>query len=126
MILRFEVNQAEAFRRGVDVPKSTNHIEVNPSELSKPDRNLIADRLEGIDVCQLDEDGEKLFLPKNDVERDTGQYTQPCRIVANLPTFEALMGAIRENEKQVKPKKGDGALTWAQPLGKIPSPGETA
>jgi hypothetical protein len=102
MILRFEVNQAEAFRRGVDVPKSTNHLEVNPADLSQEERSLIADRLEGIDVCELDEDGERLFITQS--EADNGKSPKPSRLVANLPTLEALMEAIRENEGQVDRK----------------------
>jgi len=89
MTLRFEVNQAEALRRGVSVPKSTCHIEVDPSKLSQQDRNLIADRLEGIDVCRLDEHGMKQTLHDGN---------GPTRVVANLPTFDALMEAVRANQ----------------------------
>ena len=102
MILRFEVNQAEAFRRGVDVPKSTNHLEVNPADLTQEDRNLIADRLKGIDVMELAPDGQ--------------QYGG-SKIVANLPTYEALMEAIRDNQKTVAPKNPNGLVTSVMPLG---------
>ncbi len=97
MILRFEVDQGEAFRRGVDVEKSTNHLEVNPAELPQEIRDLIADRLDGIDVCVLDQDGEK--------RHDENEPWPLIRIKAKLPTFEALMEAIRENEKSVKRNK---------------------
>ncbi len=103
MTLRFEVNQAEAFRRGVNVPKSTCHLDVDPSKLPATERNLIAIRLEGIDVCQLDESGRKVRrsphdTPGIDARDETGDMV---RIVANLPTFEALMEAVKENQKHV-------------------------
>lgn len=50
MKLRFEVNQAEAFRRGIDCPKSRCVLEVNPDEINKDVRALIADHMLGIDV----------------------------------------------------------------------------
>jgi len=105
MTLRFEVNQAEAFRRGVNVQKSTNHIDVDPASITQEERNLIADRLHGIDVCELDDLGEKLFTTGNEWERVYkpfgGVFVHPKRIVSALPTFEALMEAVRENEMQV-------------------------
>jgi hypothetical protein len=103
MILRFEVNQAEAFRRGVNVSKSTNHLDVNPAGLSQADRDLIADRLDGIDVCELDVDGIKSYKRNPLANGYTDAEPElPVRIQAVLPTFEALMEAIRENEKEVK------------------------
>lgn len=56
MTLRFEVDQAEAFRQGVNVPKSTNHLDIDPSKLPPDKRGLIADRLVGIDVMMLEVD----------------------------------------------------------------------
>jgi len=95
MVLRFEVNQAEAFRQGVDVPKSTNHIVVDPSTVSQDERNLIADRLEGIDLVRLTVNSERkiVHVEYSDMER--------CRIVAKLPTYEALIQAIRENQSEL-------------------------
>ena len=90
MVLRFEVNQAEAFRQGVNVPKSTNHLDVDPAKLSQQDRDLNADRLDGIDVF-------KMMLNEN------GEAIQGVnRIIAKLPTFEALMAAIRENQAEIE------------------------
>ncbi|MEK7684429.1 MAG: hypothetical protein AAB466_03290 [Verrucomicrobiota bacterium] len=93
MKLRFEVNQAEAFRQGIDVPKSIVTIEVNPSEIPQEQRNLIADRLDGIDVCQLPGilDG---------IGKD--QNGKPLRIMTKLPTFESLMEAIAEDEQDAE------------------------
>lgn len=103
MKLRFEVDQAEAFRAGIDCPKSIVTVEVNPAEIPESDRNLIADRLSGIDVCQLwnsDKGTEKQFDTL--VTLETGKPATPVRIVAKAPTFEALMDGIRENEQEVK------------------------
>jgi hypothetical protein len=97
MVLRFEVDQAAAFRQGVNVEKSTNHIEVNPSTLSQEERSLIADRLEGIDVvwlCALSQKG-KVGHP------DEKYQGKARRIVAKLPTFEALMKAIKLNQSEL-------------------------
>lgn len=81
MTLRFEVNQAESFRRGIDVDKSTNHLKIDPNKLSQEDRNLIADHLVGIDVVQ-----------KKDKTK---------RIIAITPSFESLMEAIRKDESEL-------------------------
>jgi hypothetical protein len=105
MVLRFEVDQAEAFRLGVNVPKSTNHLEVDPSKLTQEDRNLIADRLDGIDVCELSEGGGMMQEPNPQADgRRAVPNTIPMRITAKLPTLESLMEAIRENEKAVQQK----------------------
>jgi len=93
MKLRFEVNQAEAFRLGIDVPKSIVTIEVNPAEISQEQRNLIADRLDGIDVCQL-------AGVLDGISRD--KDGKPFRIMAKLPTFESLMEAIAEDEQDAE------------------------
>jgi hypothetical protein len=98
MVLRFEVNQAEAFRKGVNVPKSTNHLDVDPAKLSQEERDLIADRLDGIDVCKMEAGGKLVggnFQPTGAAQRSNS------RVVAKLPTFEALMDAIRENQTEV-------------------------
>jgi len=101
MKLRFEVNQAEAFRQGIDVPKSIVTIEVNPAEISQEQRNLIADRLDGIDVCPLVDDG---VLGRKPARNCDGK---PFRIMAKLPTFDSLMEAITEDEQdaQISNKK---------------------
>ena len=92
MKLRFEVDQTEAFRQGIDVPKSIVTVEVNPADLSQERRNSIADRLNGIDVCQMAciADG---VLPKD-------RNGQPLRIKAKLPTIESLMEAVAEDQRE--------------------------
>jgi hypothetical protein len=97
MVLRFEVDQAEAFRQGINVPKSTNHIDVDPSTLPQEERELVADRLKGIDVCQLVLDGGRVVRRRPAYEEDVRH-----RIEAKAPTYEALMEAIRENQSAVQ------------------------
>ena len=121
MILRFEVDQAEAFRQGVNVPKSTNHLDVDPSKLSQEERNLIADRLRGIDVLKV----EARRAPAGKPLSPDPDYTE--RIVARLPSFESLMEAIREDEQRT----GIGEQTRSQlrklsSLVGIPLPAATA
>jgi len=48
--LRFEVDQAACLRAGIDCPKSIITVEINPAKLPQKERDVIADRLEGIDV----------------------------------------------------------------------------
>ncbi len=98
MTLRFEVNQAEAFRQGVNVEKSTNHLDVNPVELSQEERNLIADRLAGIDVCKLKVEYDGTVVKEHRrFEEDVSH-----RIAAKLPTYEGLIEAIRQNQAEVE------------------------
>jgi len=101
MKLRFEVDQAAAFRQGIDVPKSIVTIEVNPAELSQEQRDLIADRLVGIDICQLA--GFLNGLLDGKPKRD--QHGKPFRIVAKLPTFESLIEAIAEDERNAETER---------------------
>ena|SRR6266446_3421363 len=107
MTLRFEIDQAEAFRQGVNVEKSTNHLKVDPAELSQDDRNLFADRLDGIDVCKLTvvDNGRVVRMdvwPEEEANSAERKASMESRIIAKTPTFEALMEAIRENESEVR------------------------
>jgi hypothetical protein len=119
MILRFEVDQAAAFRQGIDVPKSTNHVDVDPSKLSQEERNLIADRLDGIDVMAKGVDLE--VTPGSSNEDDTVHYhikglkRSNNRVVSKLPTFEALMEAIREDEAKARQKLADFRVNFKAP-----------
>jgi hypothetical protein len=107
MKLRFRVDQAESFRRGIDCPKSIVTIDVDPSGLDQDIRNLIADRLVGIDVCELDKNRQKCGEER---AIDTGDPINgrmidwkfcPLQIEATEPSFEALMRAIRQNEVEI-------------------------
>lgn len=50
MKLRCKANQAECFRAGINQEKSIVVLSVDPAKLPKPDRELIARHLDGIDV----------------------------------------------------------------------------
>src|SRR5580698_2907067 len=97
MKLRFEIDQADSFRRGIDRSKSIVSIEVNPADLSEEIRSLIAEHLVGIDVLQF-------FYHNGYVIRGYPikelSYTsrEPKRIVAKGITLEALTEAIRVND----------------------------
>ena|ERR1700730_16687107 len=77
------VNQAEAFRKGIDAPHSSVQIEVDPSVLTQAQRDFIADRLN---------DG-RVFGTK-----------QSWRIVE--PTFEGFLAMLTKwmGEGDQKPK----------------------
>ncbi|HXR04186.1 MAG TPA: hypothetical protein VN836_05715 [Verrucomicrobiae bacterium] len=105
MKLRFRVNQAECLKRGIDAPKSIVTIEVTPSELPVETRTMLALHMQGIDVCEIDKDGNKLYLRgKTD---SYGNELEPFKdlkaslIEADEPTLEGLLEAIQENEKNV-------------------------
>jgi hypothetical protein len=89
MKLRFEVNQAEAFRRGIDCPTSVVMIEVDPSKLEQGPRNILARHLRGIDVVEMDafEDGASIATTQ--------------RIIADDPTLDALMLAVMRNDSRI-------------------------
>ena len=100
MEIRFKVNQAEAFRRGVSVPKSIVRLEIDPGILDEKTRNLIADRMDGIDVCDgFYKDEEKRVAPMQRIE--AGEY-KPRHIEANLPTLEAFLEAINKDQARIE------------------------
>ncbi len=106
MKLRFEVNRAEAFRRGMDLRKSVVTIEVKPWEITQEQRNLIADRLEGIDVLQLHYNSKASKTEKTYYWDTIGKrVAMPVRIQARAPTFDGLMEAIEANEAEVSQAK---------------------
>jgi hypothetical protein len=98
MKLRFAVNQAEAMRRGIDAPKSIVTIDVDPAKLSQEERDLIADRMEGIDVCLL-----ASASPARASRRMNWEDGSPRHVVALEPTYDALMEGIRDNQLEVDP-----------------------
>jgi hypothetical protein len=100
MMLRYEVDQAECFRRGIDCEKSIQYLEVYPQELTQEHRNLIAARMSGIDVCKLDNE----MKPRHYQDYRTGE-SKPNLIVAAAPTFEAFMEAIMKDEESLKASK---------------------
>jgi len=107
MKLRFKVNQGEALRRGIDCPKSTVTVDVTPSELTQEQRNLIADRLDGIDVCELTatkEGHKKAVCWPSSLCYEAAAQLDKIRnslIEAHGPTFEDLMEAIERNQRDI-------------------------
>lgn len=91
MKLRFEVDQAECMRQGIDCPKSIVTVEVNPKDLSQDDRNILADRMVGIDIMQISAslDGSEWMFKKSG-----------SRIIAKAPTVEALIAAIKDDSQE--------------------------
>jgi len=89
MKLRFEVDQAACFRKGIDCPESIVTIEVDPGRLPEDERNLIADRLKGIDVCVLGG------------QRKHSMDGRPGLVEAKTPDYQGLIAAVRRNEKFV-------------------------
>jgi hypothetical protein len=95
MKIRFEVDQAEAFRRGIDCPKSIVTIEVDPAKLEPATRSLLADALVGIDVVRrYFYDGE--VIKGHPMKELLATHVDPERIVAAAPTFNDLMAAVEK------------------------------
>jgi hypothetical protein len=95
MKLRFKVDQGEALRQGVDAPTSVVTIEINPKTLTQAERNLLADRMDGIDVFSL---------YRNPFHNMGGPKTKrsATHIVADSAQFQALMAAVKADEAQVQ------------------------
>ena len=106
MKLRFQVNQSEAFRRGVDAPNSIVAVDVDPGKLDQRTRELISSRLRGIDVVQLAVDEEGNVIPRfqslSEAEVQSGKKPKPILLMAEEPNFEALVAAAKENQAAVE------------------------
>ena len=101
MKLRFEVNQADDFRRGIDRPKSIVSIEVNPADVPEEARKLIADHLVGIDVLQsFYHNGD--VIKGHHIRELTYTSRDPKRIVAKAANAEALVEAIKANDRLIE------------------------
>jgi len=97
MKLRFEVDQADSFRRGIDRPKSIVSIEVNPADIPESDRSLIAEHLSGIDVLHFYYHyGE--IIKGYPVKELSFTSREPNRIVAKAANLSGLVDAIKEND----------------------------
>lgn len=89
MKIRFHIDQAHLFRKGIDAPKSIVTLEVDPSKCSQEDRNLIADRLSGIDLFKLATKGGD------------------GPIVALGIDYSDMIKAIQEDQKQMEIETGN-------------------
>lgn len=98
MKLRFDVDQAECLRKGIDCPKSIVTVDVTPAELNQQQREAIADRMDGIDVLRLSwrhpvANGFQFLRTKASKKMQTAY-----RVEAKAPTFDALWEAIQQEE----------------------------
>ena len=106
MKLRFSVNQRESFRRGVDAPDEIAEIEVQPGEIDPEVRGLIADRMDGIDVCFGWSSRKGHVEPCYDpARRRDGKEAVPWRIEATMPALAGLIEAVIEDRKRAKKAK---------------------
>lgn len=96
MKLRFHVNQAEALRLGVNCPRSTVLVEVDPATIPQQERNFLSERMDGIDVCFGMLQNGKVQPTLRLLE--SGYHFRPVRITASLPTYESLMEAVRSDD----------------------------
>ncbi len=98
MQLRFRVNQAEAFRQGINAPKSIITVDVEPAKIPLEERNLLADRMDGIDVYRGCIDDEGRVRPMGGLSFDRKDYL----VEAMLPTYKALIEAVRKDNEKLK------------------------
>jgi hypothetical protein len=113
MKLRFKVDQAECFRRGIDCPKSIVTIEVIPAEVDPQIRELIAPRLQGIDVCEFRPDTAEMARVRLKLEA-AGGTSIPIHVIANGPTWDDLVEAVKKDEVRAK-KEANGTKKSAEP-----------
>ena len=104
MTLRFQVDQAQCMRDGIDCPKSIIHITVKPEELSQDQRDRIADRMAGIDVRALRVHPEGRIVKADHL------------LVAKQPTFSGLMAAICENAAEIAHWEEEQARRRCKPV----------
>ena len=97
MKLRFEVDQASCLRKGIDCPNSIITVEVDPAKMPQKERDLIADRLEGIDVCALWSPGSL-----GEIKKTMSSDGKPYRIKAKTPDYSGLMEVVLENQASVE------------------------
>jgi len=98
MKLRFNVDQGACLRAGLDHSGPTAVIDVNPAQIKLDVRNLIADRLIGIDVCQL-------WNSDKGTNKSVDPSGNPVRVVADSPTFEGLVKAVLKDAQIVQARQ---------------------
>lgn len=108
MKIRFDIDLADCLRRGVDCPKSPTTLEVAPATLPQDVREAIAARLHhGVVYCLALDSNLRSGPPGPDGER---LYVHPPfrkvignkRLVANGPTLEALIQAVRADDLRLE------------------------
>ena len=98
MKLRFDVDQAACARAGIGQCDPTVVVEVDAARIKLDVRNLIADRLIGNDVCQL-------WNSEKGTSKSVDVNGQPVRLVAEAPTFEALVKAVQKDAQIVQARR---------------------
>ena len=95
MKLRFWVRQGDGRSPAAEAFHSTTTLEVDPAALSPQHRALLADRLQGIDVCRLS--SSELGTIK-----DRDLVGRPVLVEASEATFEGLMTAVNKNQDELE------------------------
>src|SRR5688572_18843949 len=98
MKLRFDVDQAACARAGIGQCDPTVVVDVDAARIKLDVRNLIADRLIGNDVCQL-------WNSEKGTNKSVDINGQPVRLVAEAPTFEALVKALQKDAQIVQARR---------------------
>ena len=98
MKLRFDVDQAACARAGLAPCEATAVIDVDAARIKIEVRNLIADRLIGNDVCQL-------WNSEKGTNKSVDVSGNPVRLVAEAPTFEALIKALQKDAQIVQARR---------------------
>src|SRR5687767_14331148 len=98
MKLRFDVDQAACARAGFAPCDSTVVVDLDAAKINLEVRNLIADRLIGNDVCQL-------WNSEKGTNKSVDAAGNPVRLIADAPTFEALMKAVLKDAQIVKARQ---------------------
>jgi hypothetical protein len=98
MKLRFDVDQAACARAGIGQCDPTVVVDVDAARVKLDVRNLIADRLIGNDVCQL-------WNSEKGTNKSVDINGQPVRLVAEAPTFEALVKALQKDAQIVQARR---------------------
>jgi hypothetical protein len=98
MKLRFDVDQAACVRAGIGQCDPTVIVEVDAARIKLDVRNLIADRLIGNDVCQL-------WNSEKGTSKSVDFNGHPVRLVAEAPTFEALVKAVQKDAQIVQARR---------------------
>jgi hypothetical protein len=83
---------------GVASPQATATITVSLNSIPRKDLNLIADRLYGIDVCQL-------WNSNSGTTKALDERNLPVLVKADAPDYEALIAAVRADQEEVESRQ---------------------
>ena len=114
MKVLFEIEQSEGSHSGASkCHTSIVALDIDPATISQKDRDLLADRLIGINVCQLWNDD---MGTTKSINRDGS----PIRVVSKAPSYEALMEAVREDQEMAEERQArhrEFAMAMAMAMG---------